>query len=77
MDHSESLKSIRQRIYMFLDNELAREEEEKLVRSMEDDPRTSRLMDQEKQFRDFLKSNLKRPSVSPDFKKNLKSIIST
>jgi len=77
MDHSESLKSIRQRIHMFLDNELAREEEEKLVRSMEDDPRTSRLMDQEKQFRDFLKSNLKRPTVSPDFKKNLKSIIST
>jgi hypothetical protein len=62
---------------MFLDNELAREEEEKLVRSMEDDPRTSRLMDQEKQFRDFLKSNFKRPSVSPDFKKNLKTIIST
>lgn len=77
MDHSESLKTIRQRIHLFLDNELARDEEEKLIQSIEEDPRTSKLMDQEKQFRTFLKSNLKRPGVSSDFKQNLKSIIST
>ncbi|MFZ1750569.1 MAG: hypothetical protein WAU01_10270 [Saprospiraceae bacterium] len=69
------MKSIRQQINLFLDNELTKEQEQSLLRGMENDPKTTKLLEKEKVFRDFVKTNVRRPVVTLDFIQNLKERI--
>ncbi|MBK8347779.1 MAG: hypothetical protein IPL08_09145 [Saprospiraceae bacterium] len=75
MKSFDSVKSLRQQINLFLDNELPQEDTQHLIQVMENDPRSSRIFNKEKDFRDFVKSNVRRPSVTPDFIQNLKDRI--
>lgn len=72
----DSVKSIRQQINLFLDNELPKEDEQNLIQIMESDPRSTKIYNREKDFREFVKNNVKRPTVTPDFIQNLKDRIS-
>ena len=71
----DSVKSLRQQINLFLDNELPKEEEVNLIQYMENDPRSNKIYIKEKDFREFVKNNVRRPSVTPDFVQNLKERI--
>ncbi|MGB4958705.1 MAG: hypothetical protein WBO36_04465 [Saprospiraceae bacterium] len=75
MQSNDSVKSIRQQINLFLDNELTKEQEQSLLRGMENDPKTTKLLEKEKVFRDFVKTNVRRPVVTLDFIQNLKERI--
>lgn len=75
MSSFDSVKTIRQQINLFLDNELPENETADLIKLMESDPRSNRIYHKEKDFRDFVKNNVKRPSVSTDFIQNIKDRI--
>jgi ribosomal protein S19 len=42
---------------------------------MENDPRSNKIFNKEKDFREFVKTNVRRSAVSPDFIQNLKERI--
>lgn len=70
-------KSLKKQINLFLDNELPSEDHQQLMTRMESDPRCTKIYNTEKNFRDFVKNNVKRPSVTQDFIQNLKERIRT
>lgn len=71
----ESKKSLRQQIDLFLDNELPKEDEVSLIQHMENDPKSNKIYIDAIHFREFVKNNVKRPSVTPDFIQSLKERI--
>ncbi|MBK7807254.1 MAG: hypothetical protein KA270_11695 [Saprospiraceae bacterium] len=71
----DSVKSLRQQINLLLDNELPKEDHQNLISRMESDPRCNKIFNKEKDFRDFVKNNVRRPAVSPDFIQNIKDRI--
>jgi len=71
----DSVKSLRQQINLLLDNELPNEDQQNLIDRMESDPRCNKIFNREKDFRDFVKNNVRRPSVTPDFIQNIKDRI--
>lgn len=75
MQNFDSVKSIRQQINLFLDNELPNEDQQNLIQYMENDPRSNKIFNKEKDFREFVKTNVRRSAVSPDFIQNLKERI--
>ncbi len=76
MSSFETNKSLRQQIHLFLDNELPKEDQQNLIDKMGSDPRFINIMKKEQDFRDFVKNNVKRSSVSADFIQNIKDRIS-
>ncbi len=68
----DSLKSLRQQINLYLDNELPIEDEKNLKLRVESDPRCTKIYNKEKDFRDFVRNNVRRPAVTPDFIQDLK-----
>mgnify|MGYP001355622716 CR=1 FL=1 len=71
----DSVKSLRQQINLYLDNELPQEDQQHLIHKMESDPRCNKIFNKEKDFRDFVRNNVRRPSVTPDFIQNIKDRI--
>jgi hypothetical protein len=71
----ESLQDLRQRIHMYFDNELCNDDCQSLLKKVETDARCSKMFNKEKNFREFIKTNVKRPSVSPDLIQNIKDRI--
>ena len=71
----DSVKSLRQQINLLLDNELPKEDHQNLINRKESDPRCNKIFNKEKDFRDFVKNNVRRPAVSPDFIQNIKDRI--
>jgi hypothetical protein len=71
----DSEKSLRKQINLFLDNELNSEDHQVLMHKMESDPRCNKIFSKEKNFRDFVRNNVTRPTVSQDFIQNLKERI--
>jgi|JI7StandDraft_1071085.scaffolds.fasta_scaffold10676_2 hypothetical protein len=71
----DSVKSLRHQINLFLDNELPTEQKEDLIKVIESSPKSQKIMENEKIFRDFVKTNFKRPEVSQDFVQSIKNSI--
>jgi hypothetical protein len=71
----DSEKTLKKQIHLFLDNELPKDEASELINLMELDPRTSQIYNSEKDFRAFVKNNVKRSTVSEDFAQNIKDKI--
>ena len=68
----DSLKSLRQQINLYLDNELPTEDLNNLKIRVESDPRCTKIYNTEREFRDFVKNNVRRPAVTTDFILELK-----
>lgn len=71
----ESVQNLRHTIHMYFDNELCNDDCQSLLSKVETDARCSKMFNKEKNFREFIKTNVKRPSVSPDFIQNIKDRI--
>jgi hypothetical protein len=71
----DSVKSLRHQINLFLDNELPAEQKDDLIKVIESSPKSQKIMENEKIFRDFVKSNFKRPEISQDFVQSIKNSI--
>jgi len=60
------------RVDLYLDNELQMDEQEVLMNEVRNNPVYQSVLDQERSFRTFLKSNINRKSVSPALIENIK-----
>jgi len=74
MKHQTST-DLRQQINLFFDNALSPEDSKDLLHKVECDQKCCKLFTKEKNFRDYIKSNVKRSSVSPDLIKSIKDRI--
>ena len=75
MRKRENYQSFRQKIDMYLDNALSHADEKDFVAQINDDPACSRLYASEKNFRDMIKNNIRRPNVSPNLIQTIKEKI--
>ena len=75
MRERENYQSFRQKIDMYLDNALSVDDEKDFVAQIKHDPACSRLYASEKQFRDMIKNNIRRPNVSPNLIDSIKERI--
>jgi len=66
---------LRKRINLYFDNALNKEEEQNLMQEIRNDNDCSQIFNKEKSFRAFIKTNVKRSSVSPDLIQNIRDRI--
>ncbi len=75
MNHRENFHEIKQRIGLYFDNELNPQDQDDLLSLVQNDARCCKMFNKEKNFRDFIKNNVKRPSMSPDMIKSIRDRI--
>lgn len=77
MRGSENYHELRQKINLFFDNELDNCDCESLMARISNDPKCMSIFNKEKSFREYIKSNIKRPTVSSALLTNIKNCIKT
>lgn len=75
MRDREQQNDIRQKVNMYLDKELSQNDENELLSKVNTDPNIGRQINEEKEFRNYLKTAINRPSVSPDLIKSIRDNI--
>lgn len=75
MRNQDNARNLRSKINLYFDNALSHEEQDSLLNQVESDPRCSKMFKKEKTFRDYIKNNVKRSSVSPDLIQSIKDSI--
>ena len=75
MRNRENIQDLRQKIDLYFDNALPPKDQEELMSRVEKDPRCSSMFKKEKTFREFIKNNVKRTSVSPDIIQSIRDSI--
>ena len=70
-----NFNNLSDRVNLYLDKALSQEDESKLLREVDDDPRYRGVLDREQDFRSFVKNNIRRSSVSPDLIHSIKEKI--
>jgi hypothetical protein len=75
MGNPHNIQEIQNRVSLFFDNALADNEKRELLDQVTQDPRCSKIFNKEKNFREFIKNNVTRPSVSNDMIQNIKNKI--
>jgi hypothetical protein len=73
MKINESYDELRKQINLYLDNELEQENYSKLMTRIESDPVCCSMLNVEKDFREYIRTNFKRPPLSADLEKNIKA----
>ena len=66
-------QEMRNRVSLFFDKALSKEDEQSLLTDVNQDPNIVKLFNQEKSAREFIRNNVKRPSVSPDLIQNIRN----
>ncbi len=67
-----NFQDIQNRVNLYFDNALGESEKRELLNQVSNDPKCSKIFNKEKNFREFIKNNVTRPSVSSDFIQNIK-----
>lgn len=75
MKQQSSSFDLRHQISLYFDNALSQEDEQNLLHQCECDGKCSKLFQKEKSFREYIKNNVKRSSVSPDLIQSIKDRI--
>ncbi len=75
MKQSTNSFDFRQQINLYFDNALSPEAQKDLLHKVDCDHKCSKLFKKEKSFRDYIKNNVKRSSVSPDLIQSIKDRI--
>jgi hypothetical protein len=71
MVNFESGSHLKKQINLYLDNELAADEEKKLLDHLQQHPQSNALLQHERTFRDFIKNNVKRVPVTEQLKNSI------
>lgn len=66
-------QELKRQISLFFDNELDHENKEILMSQIDNDPKCSSMFKKERNFREYVKNNIKRPVVSTDLIQTIKS----
>ena len=75
MRNQENTGSLRSKINLYFDNALSQEESSTLLEQVSCDTKCNKMFNKEKTFRDYIKNNVKRSSVSPDLIQSIKESI--
>ncbi|TVR83272.1 MAG: hypothetical protein EA409_03165 [Saprospirales bacterium] len=75
MDGQSDYGNFHQKVNMYLDNEMSTEAANSFLREASKDPGYHRVLQKEKSFRNFIKNNVHRPNVTPDFIQSIKDKI--
>ncbi len=75
MGNLHNIDDIRDRVTLYFDNALEEREKNELLQQISQDPRCEKIFNKEKNFREFIKNNVQRPSVSSDLIQNIKNQI--
>ncbi len=75
MENQDRFENLKQRINLYFDNALSQSDQDDLLQKVDSDPRCNKLFNREKSFRDYIKNNVKRSSVSPDLVQSIKDSI--
>lgn len=62
----------RKKVDMMLDNALTKEGEEEVMNKIKDNPAYEQMLNNERNFRDFVRGNVIRPKVTPEFIQSIK-----
>lgn len=73
MKKNNLLNYFSQQVNLYFDNRLTKDSEQNLLDAVNNDSECSKVFNTEKQFRDFIKTNVKRPGASKDLIKSIKS----
>lgn len=71
MPNFENMNEIRASINLYFDNALTTDAQQNLLNKVDSDSTCSKIFNQEKNIREFIKNNVTRPAVSPDFIQNI------
>lgn len=66
-------QDLRKQISMYFDNELCKDDRDLLMQKVDSDPKCSSLFRKEKNFREYIKNNIRRPNVSNNLIDNIKN----
>ena len=69
------LQNFRKQVDLYLDRALNSEDEKELLDRVNHDPSCGKLFSKEKNFRNFIKNNVKRSEATPDFIQAIKNKI--
>ena len=72
MKNNNLLNYFSQQVNLYLDNRLTSDSEQNLLDAIQCDSECNKVYNSEKQFRDFIKTNLKRPCASEDLINSIK-----
>jgi hypothetical protein len=72
MKNHRSIEEFRQQVNLYFDHALSNDEEKEFLQQVSNDPKCSKVFNKEKSFRDFIKTNVTRPAVSPDLIQTIK-----
>jgi len=75
MRNQENTGSLRKKINLYFDNALSSKEQQDLLTQVDNDTRCNKMFNKEKTFRDYIRNNVKRSSVSPDLIQSIKESI--
>ena len=71
MPNFENMNEIRASINLYFDNALTTDAQQNLLNKVDSDSTCHKIYNQEKNIREFIKNNVTRPDVSPDFIQNI------
>lgn len=71
MPNFENINEIRASINLYFDNALTTDAQQNLLNKVDSDSTCHKIFNQEKNIREFIKNNVTRPEVSPDFIQNI------
>lgn len=71
MPNFENMNEIRASINLYFDNALTTDDQQNLLNKVDSDSTCHKIFNQEKNIREFIKNNVTRPDVSPDFIQNI------
>lgn len=73
MDNRDNLLNFQDRVNLYFDNELPKDQESNLMKEVDADPECNRVFNTEKKYRTFVKDNVKRSAASPDLIQMIKN----
>ena len=75
MDNNNLINFFSRQVNLYFDNRLTEESKENLLNAVNEDPQCSQMFEKEKNFRDFIKNNVKRPGASSELIDNIRNQI--
>lgn len=75
MGNLHNAQDIRNQVNLYFDNALGENEKQELLNKVDTDPKCSKIFNKEKSFRNFIKNNVTRSSVSSDLIQSIKERI--
>ncbi len=75
MNDPKDLSNFEHRVDLYLDHALDQRDEQQLLETVEEDDNCKQLLRQAQNYRSFIKNNVHRPSISPEFIRSIKDKI--